>query len=71
MKILTSFVYKPDSRIFFISAKEALQTRLQEARGQKPNISTEDYFPRYLGRYPEKPFASMSYKNVFIQFDEL
>jgi len=37
-----------ESRIFFISAKEALQTRLQEARGQKPNISTEDYFPRYL-----------------------
>jgi len=35
-------------RIFFISAKEALQTRLQEAKGQKPNIGTEDYFTRYL-----------------------
>jgi len=37
-----------ESRIFFISAKEALQTRLQEHKGLKPNISTEDYFPRYL-----------------------
>ena len=35
-------------RIFFISAKEALQIRLQEARGQPPNIHTEDYFNRYL-----------------------
>jgi len=35
-------------RIFFISAKEALQTRVQEARGQPPNIQTEDYFSRYL-----------------------
>jgi len=35
-------------RIFFLSAKEALQTRLQEARGMKPNIHTEDYFTRYL-----------------------
>jgi len=35
-------------RIFFLSAKEALQTRLQEAKGQKPNIHTEDYFTRYL-----------------------
>ena len=35
-------------RIFFISAKEALQTRVQEARGQPPNIHTEDYFSRYL-----------------------
>jgi len=35
-------------RIFFIAAKEALQTRLREAQGQKPNISTEDYFTRYL-----------------------
>ena len=34
-------------RIFFLSAKEALQTRLQEAKGQKPNIHTEDYFTRY------------------------
>jgi len=35
-------------RIFFISAKEALQTRLQEAKGLKPNIHAEDYFTRYL-----------------------
>jgi len=35
-------------RIFFISAKEALQTRVQEAKGQPPNIQTEDYFSRYL-----------------------
>ena len=35
-------------RIFFISAKEALQIRLQEAKGQPPNIHTEDYFNRYL-----------------------
>lgn len=33
-------------RIFFISAKEALQIRLQEAKGQPPNIHTEDYFNR-------------------------
>merc|ERR1719244_2380734 len=37
-----------EDRIFFISAKEALQTRLQEAKGLKPNIHTEDYFTRYL-----------------------
>lgn len=37
-----------EDRIFFISAKEALQTRLQEAKGMKPNIHTEDYFTRYL-----------------------
>jgi len=37
-----------ESRIFFISAKEALQTRLQEMKGLNPNITTEDYFPRYL-----------------------
>jgi len=37
-----------EDRIFFISAKEALQTRLQEAKGQPPNIHTEDYFTRYL-----------------------
>jgi len=37
-----------EERIFFISAKEALQTRLQEAKGANPNISTEDYFQRYL-----------------------
>jgi len=37
-----------EDRIFFIAAKEALQTRLREAQGQKPNISTDDYFPRYL-----------------------
>jgi len=36
------------NRIFFLSAKEALQTRLQEARGLKPSIATEDYFTRYL-----------------------
>jgi len=35
-------------RIFFISAKEALQTRLQEAKGMKPNIHADDYFTRYL-----------------------
>ena len=35
-------------RIFFISAKEALRIRLQEAKGQPPNIHTEDYFNRYL-----------------------
>ena len=38
-------------RIFFLSAKEALQTRLQEAKGQKPNIHTEDYFTRYLENF--------------------
>ena len=32
----------------FISAKEALATRLQESKGLPPQISTEDYFPRYL-----------------------
>jgi len=37
-----------DDRIFFISAKEALQTRLQEVKGLPPNIHTEDYFTRYL-----------------------
>merc|ERR1712142_112626 len=37
-----------EDRIFFISAKEALQTRLKEAKGQPPNIHTEDYFTRYL-----------------------
>jgi len=37
-----------EDRIFFISAKEALQTRMQEAKGQPPNINTEDYFTRYL-----------------------
>jgi len=37
-----------EDRIFFISAKEALQTRIQEAKGQPPNINTEDYFTRYL-----------------------
>merc|ERR1719154_356498 len=37
-----------EERIFFISAKEALQTRLQEAKGLPPNIHTEDYFNRYL-----------------------
>jgi len=37
-----------EERIFFISAKEALQTRLQEAKGLPPNIHTEDYFTRYL-----------------------
>jgi len=37
-----------EDRIFFISAKEALQTRLQEAKGLPPNIHTEDYFTRYL-----------------------
>ena len=36
-----------EDRIFFISAKEALQTRLQEAKGLPPNIHTEDYFTRY------------------------
>lgn len=46
-------------RIFFIAAKEALQTRLREAQGQKPNISTEDYFPRYLEfQQFEKKFES-------------
>ena len=37
-----------EDKIFFISAKEALQIRLQEAKGQPPNIHTEDYFNRYL-----------------------
>jgi len=37
-----------EERIFFISAKEALHTRLQESKGQPPNIHTEDYFTRYL-----------------------
>merc|ERR1719412_1267732 len=48
-----------NDRIFFIAAKEALQTRLREAQGQKPNISTEDYFPRYLEfQQFEKKFES-------------
>jgi len=48
-----------EDRIFFIAAKEALQTRLREAQGQKPNISTEDYFPRYLEfQQFEKKFES-------------
>ena len=42
------FLFETLLRIFFISAKEALQIRLQEARGQPPNIHTEDYFNRYL-----------------------
>jgi len=37
-----------EERIFFISAKEALQARMQEAKGLPPQISTEDFFPRYL-----------------------
>lgn len=37
-----------EDRIFFISAKEALAARLQEAQGLPPQISTEDFFPRYL-----------------------
>ena len=37
-----------EDRIFFISAKEALAARLQEAKGLPPQISTEDFFPRYL-----------------------
>jgi len=41
-------VEEAEDRISFISAKEALQTRLQEAKGMKPNIHTEDYFTRYL-----------------------
>merc|ERR1712013_45807 len=41
-------VEEAENRIFFISAKEALQTRLKEAKGQPPNIHTEDYFTRYL-----------------------
>ena len=35
-------------RIFFISAKEALQKRVQEAKGQPPNIHTEDHVSRYM-----------------------
>merc|ERR1712223_1886749 len=37
-----------EERIFFITAKEALQARMQEAKGLPPQISTEDFFPRYL-----------------------
>ena len=37
-----------EDRIFFISAKEAVQARVQEAKGLTPQISTEDFFPRYL-----------------------
>merc|ERR1712223_703487 len=37
-----------EDRIYFISAKEALQARMQGAKGQPPQISTEDFFPRYL-----------------------
>jgi len=37
-----------EDKIFFISAKEALTARLQEAKGLPPAISTEDFFPRYL-----------------------
>jgi len=40
--------HEAEDRIFFISAKEALATRLQESKGLPPQISTEDYFPRYL-----------------------
>lgn len=48
-----------EDRIYFISAKEALQARLQEAKGQPPQISTEDFFTRYLEFQKfEKNFAS-------------
>ena len=40
--------HEAEDRIFFISAKEALATRLQESKGLPPQISTEDFFPRYL-----------------------
>ena len=48
-----------ESRIFFISGKEALKARKQEANGQPPQISTEDFFPRYLEfQNFEKKFAA-------------
>ena len=40
--------HEAEDRIFFISAKEALAARLQESKGLPPQISTEDFFPRYL-----------------------
>ncbi len=46
-------------RIFFVSAKEALQARMQEARGLPPQIATDDFFPRYLEFQDfEKKFAA-------------
>ncbi len=48
-----------EDRIFFVSAKEALQARTQEARGLPPQISTDDFFPRYLEfQNFEKKFAA-------------
>jgi hypothetical protein len=47
-KVLTADNFWPhiqeeaEDRIFFISAKEALQTRLQEAKGLPPNIGNVD-----------------------------
>merc|ERR1719282_1805886 len=57
-------------RIFFLSAKEALQTRLQEAKGQKPNIHTEDYFTRYLEyqQFEKKVEACLSSTAVKTKF---
>ncbi len=61
-----------DDRIFFVSAKEALQARMQEARGQRPQIPTEDFFPRYLEfQNFEKQFAScLSHAAVKTKFGQ-
>uniref|UniRef100_A0A0K2US70 Dynamin-type G domain-containing protein n=1 Tax=Lepeophtheirus salmonis TaxID=72036 RepID=A0A0K2US70_LEPSM len=48
-----------EDRIFFISAKEAIQARSCEDRGVSPSISTDDFFPRYLEfQNFEKKFTS-------------
>lgn len=61
-----------EERIYFISAKEALQTRIRESKGLPPQISTEDYFPRYLEFQKfEKNFAScLSNAAVKTKFDQ-
>ncbi len=48
-----------ENRTFFVSAKEALQARMQEAKGLIPQIATEDFNPRYLEFQTfERRFAS-------------
>lgn len=61
-----------EERIFFISAKEALHARRQEAKGLPPQISTEDFFPRYLEFQTfEKNFAAcLSNTAVKTKFDQ-
>ncbi len=59
-----------EERIFFISAKEALHARIQEAKGLPPQISTEDFFPRYLEfqEFERKFAACLSHSAVKTKF---